>query len=186
MIIWLENKLSFHAKPKPRLFIQCCVQDPSDLEAHVEYLCSGSSLALCLEGENAVRRLLDVLRQEDSSLRTTCYGTAHSYNGIYGECPGLHAGTRSRTGLLCTPQHEYKLSCFKCTFKMLLTNPIASGSYEKAIQDVKRFFPEGLCCTETSTMRQEQVCRSHTWLGTWVVSLTDKCQTLCLCLVSCF
>ncbi|XP_045888791.1 dynein axonemal assembly factor 8 isoform X1 [Micropterus dolomieu] len=90
--------------------------DPSDLEAHVEYLCSGSSLALCLEGENAVRMLLDVLGQEDSSLRTTCYGMAHSYNGIYG-----------------------------------------SGSYQKAIQDVKRLFPEGLCCTETSTKRQEQV-----------------------------
>ncbi|XP_044036470.1 dynein axonemal assembly factor 8 isoform X2 [Siniperca chuatsi] len=90
--------------------------DPSHLEAHVEYLCSGSSLALCLEGENAVRRLLDVLGQEDSSLRTTCYGMAHSCNGIYG-----------------------------------------SGSYQKAIQDVKRLFPQGVCCTETSTMRQEQI-----------------------------
>nr|XP_046271976.1 dynein axonemal assembly factor 8 isoform X2 [Scatophagus argus] len=89
---------------------------PSDLEAHVEYMCSGSSLALCLKGENAVRRLLDVLGQEDSSLWTTCYGKAHSYNGIY-----------------------------------------ASGSYKKAVQDVKRFFPEGLCCTETSMMRQEQI-----------------------------
>ncbi|XP_031168309.1 uncharacterized protein LOC116059406 isoform X3 [Sander lucioperca] len=79
--------------------------DPSDLEAHVEYLCSGSSLALCLQGENAVRRLLDVLSQDDSSLWTY----------------------------------------------------YASGSYQKAIQDVKRLFPEGLCCTETSTMRQEQI-----------------------------
>ncbi|KAM6914113.1 dynein axonemal assembly factor 8 isoform 2-T2 [Lycodopsis pacificus] len=89
--------------------------DPSDLEAHVEYLCSGSSLALCLQGENAVSRLLDVLDQDDSSL-WTCHGMAHSYNGIY-----------------------------------------ASGSYQKAIQDVRRFFPEGLCCTETSTMRREQI-----------------------------
>ncbi|XP_031717758.1 uncharacterized protein LOC116391380 isoform X2 [Anarrhichthys ocellatus] len=93
--------------------------DPSDLEAHVEYLCSGSSLALCLQGENAVSRLLDVLDRDDSSL-WTYHGMAHSYNGIY-----------------------------------------ASGSYQKAIQDVRRFFPEGLCCTETSTMRREQVCLSH-------------------------
>ncbi|KAI3359678.1 hypothetical protein L3Q82_014056, partial [Scortum barcoo] len=90
--------------------------DPSDLGAHVEYLCSGSSLALCLEGENAVRRLLGVLDREDSSPWTTCYGTAHSHRGVYG-----------------------------------------SGSYQKAIQDVKSLFPEGLCCTETSTMRQEQI-----------------------------
>lgn len=78
--------------------VSCCLQDPSDLEAHVEFLCSGSSLALCLEGENAVRGLLDVLSQEDSSLWATCYGMAHSYNGIYGQCPVLHTGTRSRTG----------------------------------------------------------------------------------------
>ncbi|XP_056258276.1 dynein axonemal assembly factor 8 [Seriola aureovittata] len=80
--------------------------EPSDLDAHVECLCSGSSLALCLQGENAVRRLLDVLGQEDSSLWTDCYG---------------------------------------------------SGSYQKAVEDVKRLFPDGLCCSETSTMRQEQI-----------------------------
>ncbi|XP_042361813.1 dynein axonemal assembly factor 8-like [Plectropomus leopardus] len=89
--------------------------DRSDLEAHVEYLCSGSSLALCLQGENAVGRLLNVLGQDDPSLWTS-YGMARSYNGIY-----------------------------------------ASGSYQRAIQDVKRLFPEGLCCAETSTMRQEQI-----------------------------
>ncbi|XP_074512139.1 dynein axonemal assembly factor 8 [Sebastes fasciatus] len=93
--------------------------DASDLEAHVEYLCSGSSLALCLQGEDAVKRLLDVLDQEDSSVWTN-YGKAHSYNGVYG-----------------------------------------SRSYQKAIQDVRRFFPEGLCCTETSTMRQEQILSMH-------------------------
>ncbi|XP_070836839.1 dynein axonemal assembly factor 8 [Chaetodon trifascialis] len=90
--------------------------DPTDVEAHVDYMCSGASLALCLEGENAVKRLLDVLGQEDSSLWTTCHGMADLNDGIYG-----------------------------------------SGSKRKAIQDVKRFFPEGLCCAETSTMRQEQI-----------------------------
>ncbi|XP_070703582.1 dynein axonemal assembly factor 8 [Pempheris klunzingeri] len=87
--------------------------DPSDSEVHLEYLCSGSSLALCFEGENAVRKLLHELSREDSSLWTTCCGTAHSFHGIYG-----------------------------------------SGSYQKAIQDVKRLFPEGLCTA--SKVRQEQ------------------------------
>lgn len=41
-----------------------------------QYLCSGSSMALCLQGEDAVKKLLDVLSQEDSSLWKTCYGTA--------------------------------------------------------------------------------------------------------------
>ncbi|GLD49175.1 uncharacterized protein AKAME5_000300400 [Lates japonicus] len=90
--------------------------DPSDSEAHVDELCSGSSLALCLQGENAVRRLLDVLRREDSSLWTDCYGTAQLHCGICG-----------------------------------------SGSYQKAIEGVRRLFPDGLCCTETSIMRQEQI-----------------------------
>lgn len=94
---WLSDwQIIFNAKPTPRLFIQCCVQDPSDLEAYVARLCSGSSLALCLEGENAARRLLDVLRQEDSSLCTGCYGKAHSYNGICCQCPVLHAGTQEQ------------------------------------------------------------------------------------------
>ncbi|KAM7387063.1 hypothetical protein PAMA_009605 [Pampus argenteus] len=78
----------------------------SDLEDRVQFLCSGSSLAVCLEGENAEQRLLCMLAQEDSSLWTACYG---------------------------------------------------SGTYQRAIQDVKRFFPYGLCCDETSTMRQEQI-----------------------------
>ncbi|XP_071326366.1 dynein axonemal assembly factor 8 isoform X2 [Trachinotus anak] len=81
-------------------------RESSDSEAHVEYLCSGSSLALCLQGENAVRRLLDVLGQEDSSLWTDCYG---------------------------------------------------SGSHQIATEDVKRLFPDGLCCPETGTMRKEQI-----------------------------
>ncbi|CAI5675903.1 unnamed protein product [Oreochromis niloticus] len=71
-------------------------------------LCSGPSLALCLQGENAVKRLLDMLSQEDSSVWMTCHG---------------------------------------------------SESYQQAIMDVRRFFPEGLCCTETNTMRQEQILR---------------------------
>lgn len=72
------------------------MQDLSDLKAHVEYLCSGSSLVLCLEGENAVKRLLEVLEQVDSFLPTTSRGMGHSYKGSYGQCPALHTGTHSR------------------------------------------------------------------------------------------
>ncbi|KAM6965867.1 dynein axonemal assembly factor 8 [Tautogolabrus adspersus] len=91
--------------------------DTTDLEAQVEYLCSGSSLALCLEGEDAVRRLLDVIGHLDSSHWMTCSAMiARSYNPIYG-----------------------------------------SGSYQEAIQDVKKLFPEGLCCAESSTMTQEEI-----------------------------
>ncbi|XP_026203624.1 uncharacterized protein LOC113153922 isoform X2 [Anabas testudineus] len=79
---------------------------PSDLEAHVEYLCSGSSLALCLQGNKAVTRLLDMLRQKDSSLWAHCY---------------------------------------------------RSGSYQKAAEDVRRLFPDGLCCPASSTLDQQQV-----------------------------
>lgn len=40
-------------------------------------LCFGPSLALCLQGENAVKRLLDMLSQEDSSMWMTCHGTTY-------------------------------------------------------------------------------------------------------------
>ena len=59
--------------------LRVVTQDKSDATSHLlaeseQYLRSGS-LALCLRGENAVKRLLDVLRHEDASLWLTCYGT---------------------------------------------------------------------------------------------------------------
>lgn len=127
------------------------MQDPADFEAHVEFLCSGSSLALCLEGEDAVRRLLDVLDHEDSSLWTTCDGTAHSYKSIYGKCNKHWSTSKVMVAM-------YATMFLPTVFEMLVINPAGSGSYQKAIRDVRSFFPEGLCCPETSTMRQEQVC----------------------------
>ncbi len=78
--------------------------------------------------------------------------------------------------LYCTHSRT-SLNSFYYMFKMLLTNLTGSGSYQQAIQDVKRFFPEGLCCPETSVMRQEQVCMSHTAHGTRFVPPTYKCLT---------
>ncbi|XP_041735690.1 dynein axonemal assembly factor 8 isoform X3 [Coregonus clupeaformis] len=103
-------------------------QDPSAVEAHVQYMSSGPSLALCLQRENAVKRLLDVLGPEDPAqaraldqfLWRACYSSNQLHSGIYG-----------------------------------------SRSYQRAVQDVKRLFPEGLCCTETITMRQEQIPSVH-------------------------
>lgn len=99
-------------------------KDPCDVDAQVNYLCSGPSLALCLQRENAVKNLLDLLgpedqiqaRAQDQFLWRACYGRDHPHSGIYG-----------------------------------------SASYQRAVEDVKRMFPEGLCCTETDTMRQEQI-----------------------------
>lgn len=65
--------------------VNCFVQDPD-----VEYLCSGPSLALCLQGEGAVTKLLDV---------------AHSNTGIYGTslfCILLYFYIRAL--LLCSTQ----------------------------------------------------------------------------------
>lgn len=46
---------------------------------------------------------------------------------------------------------------------------IGSGSYQQAVKDVKRLFPEGLCCTDSSTVKQGQV-RSN--VGTILQSCT--------------
>ncbi|XP_067089795.1 dynein axonemal assembly factor 8 [Osmerus mordax] len=99
-------------------------KNPCDVEAQVQHLCSGPSLALSLQRENAVKRLLDLLgpedqtqaRAQDQFLWRAYYGTDNPHSGIYG-----------------------------------------SATYRKAVQDVKRMFPEGMCCTETETMRREQI-----------------------------
>lgn len=112
---------------------------------------SGSFVALCLKGENAVQRLLDARNHEDSTQWKTFY---------------------------------------------------ASGSFQEAISDVRRFFPEGLCCSETIIMRQEEIqslCSDHlasgehgsfTQEGLPVAAIPNKgrpenCwQTICLLLPS--
>uniref|UniRef100_A0A8C8HL87 Nucleoside diphosphate kinase-like domain-containing protein n=1 Tax=Oncorhynchus tshawytscha TaxID=74940 RepID=A0A8C8HL87_ONCTS len=67
--------------------------DPSAVEAHVQYLSSGPSLALCLQRENAVKRLLDVLgpedpaqaRAQDQFLWRADYSSDQLHSGIYGQ-----------------------------------------------------------------------------------------------------
>uniref|UniRef100_W5M771 Nucleoside diphosphate kinase-like domain-containing protein n=1 Tax=Lepisosteus oculatus TaxID=7918 RepID=W5M771_LEPOC len=99
-------------------------QKPDALDAHVQYLTSGPSLALGLQRENAVKRLLDLLgpedpcvaRAQDQFLWRAHYGTDLVHNGVYG-----------------------------------------SRSYLQAIADVKMFFPEGLCCAESTLMKHEEI-----------------------------
>ncbi|XP_028670098.2 dynein axonemal assembly factor 8 isoform X2 [Erpetoichthys calabaricus] len=68
------------------------LQNPSFVESQVEYLTSAPSLILCLQRENAVKRLLDLLgpedplqaRKDDQFLWRAQYGTDLLHNGIYG------------------------------------------------------------------------------------------------------
>ncbi|KAJ6657589.1 hypothetical protein lerEdw1_002304, partial [Lerista edwardsae] len=67
-------------------------QDPAVVEAHSRYLTSGSSLVLCLQRENAVKKLLDLLGPEDPKqaqaisqfLWRAQYGLSSTQNGFYG------------------------------------------------------------------------------------------------------
>ncbi|XP_060138762.1 dynein axonemal assembly factor 8-like [Zootoca vivipara] len=67
-------------------------QDPAALEAHSSYLTSGSSLVLCLQRENAVKKLLDLLGPEDPKEAQATnpffwraqYGHSLIHNGFYG------------------------------------------------------------------------------------------------------
>lgn len=77
------------------------IQDASDSEAHVKYLCSGSSLAFCLLGENAVKRLLDILDQEDLSPWTHHHDMDHLCNGIYGQFQALHRSEYLNYAAVC-------------------------------------------------------------------------------------
>ncbi|XP_077774544.1 dynein axonemal assembly factor 8 isoform X1 [Podarcis muralis] len=67
-------------------------QDPAALEAHSSYLTSGSSLVLCLQRQNAVKKLLDLLGPEDPKEAQAAnqffwraqYGHSLIHNGFYG------------------------------------------------------------------------------------------------------
>ncbi|XP_053131635.1 dynein axonemal assembly factor 8-like isoform X2 [Hemicordylus capensis] len=66
--------------------------DPATLEAHASYLTSGFSLVLCLQRENAVKKLLDLLGPEDPKWAQArhpffwraLYGLSPVRNGFYG------------------------------------------------------------------------------------------------------
>lgn len=69
-------------------------QDPAVLEAHCTYLTSGTSLVLCLQRPNAVKKLIDVLGPEDPKVAQALnpcfwraqYGISTVQNGFYGRC----------------------------------------------------------------------------------------------------
>ncbi|KAM6054412.1 LOW QUALITY PROTEIN: dynein axonemal assembly factor 8 [Chlamydotis macqueenii] len=67
-------------------------QDPAVLEAHCTYLTLGTSLVLCLQRPNAVKKLIDLLGPEDPKLAQALdpflwraqYGISTVQNGFYG------------------------------------------------------------------------------------------------------
>ncbi|NXR99511.1 NDK5 kinase, partial [Oxylabes madagascariensis] len=67
-------------------------QDPAAVEAHCNYLTSGTALVLCLQRPNAVKKLMDLLGPEDPQLAQALdpclwraqYGTSTVQNGFYG------------------------------------------------------------------------------------------------------
>ncbi|XP_068554859.1 dynein axonemal assembly factor 8 isoform X7 [Anas acuta] len=67
-------------------------QDPAVLEAHCTYLTSGTSLVLCLQRSNAVKKLIDLLGPEDPKVAQALdpflwraqYGISTVQNGFYG------------------------------------------------------------------------------------------------------
>lgn len=66
-------------------------QDPAVLEAHCTYLTSGTSLVLCLQRPNAVKKLIDLLGPEDPKVAQALdpflwraqYGISTVQNGFY-------------------------------------------------------------------------------------------------------
>ncbi|XP_048817901.1 dynein axonemal assembly factor 8 isoform X4 [Lagopus muta] len=67
-------------------------QDPAVLEAHCTYLTSGTSLVLCLQRPNAVKKLIDILGPEDPQVAQALnpcfwraqYGISTVQNAFYG------------------------------------------------------------------------------------------------------
>ncbi|EMP40837.1 Nucleoside diphosphate kinase [Chelonia mydas] len=95
-------------------------QEPAILEAHCSYLTSGSSLVLCLQRQNAVKKLVDLLGPEDPTLAQTLdpcfwraqYGASSVQNGFYGS-RSYHAAVRDMKlffpeGLCCADSRVLK------------------------------------------------------------------------------
>ncbi|XP_067859725.1 dynein axonemal assembly factor 8 [Heptranchias perlo] len=112
--------------PEKASFLTPCSiqQNPGLVKCSIDSLTSGPSVILCVQRDNSVKKLLDLLGPEDPQearaldqflWRGHC-GTDLVHNGLYG-----------------------------------------SSSFRTAIQDVKAFFPEGLCCEESQMMQDEQI-----------------------------
>ncbi|XP_044160366.1 dynein axonemal assembly factor 8-like [Bufo gargarizans] len=102
-------------------------EDKDLCQAHCDYLTSAPALVLCLQRNNAILKLLDLLGPEDPKvckaqdqfLWRAQYGTSSVRNAMYG-----------------------------------------STSYQTAIREIKRFFPDGLVCDHQSiVLEAEQIPR---------------------------
>ncbi|XP_013420923.1 uncharacterized protein LOC106181165 isoform X1 [Lingula anatina] len=93
-------------------------------QMHVDHMTSGPSFILCVQRENAVKKLLDVIGAEDpqQARRQSIFNWRGTF-GVDPVCNGIYA----------------------------------SADYQHAMHDVKQFFPEGLCCSETPDLKADEV-----------------------------
>ncbi|XP_030434468.1 uncharacterized protein C16orf71 homolog isoform X3 [Gopherus evgoodei] len=154
-------------------------QEPSILEAHCSYLTSGSSLVLCLQRENAVKKLVDLLGPEDPVLAQTLdpclwraqYGASSIQNGFYGS-RSYHAAVRDTKlffpeGLCCADWRvlkEEEICNMKC-------DPIVRTEISKRRRIVKH-----------ETRRQLNFLGSEQQHSLDLPLLDTLCQTTCLIL----
>ncbi|XP_050824002.1 dynein axonemal assembly factor 8 isoform X4 [Gopherus flavomarginatus] len=154
-------------------------QEPSILEAHCSYLTSGSSLVLCLQRENAVKKLVDLLGPEDPVLAQTLdpclwraqYGASSIQNGFYGS-RSYHAAVRDTKlffpeGLCCADWQvlkEEEICNMKC-------DPIVRTEISKRRRIVKH-----------ETRRQLNFLGSEQQRSLDLPLLDTLCQTTCLIL----
>ncbi|XP_039348466.1 uncharacterized protein C16orf71 homolog isoform X2 [Mauremys reevesii] len=154
-------------------------QEPVILEAHCSYLSSGSSLVLCLQRENAVKKLVDLLGPEDPTLAQTLdpclwraqYGASSIQNGFYGS-RSYHAAVRDMKlffpeGLCCADWRvlkEEQICNMKC-------DPIVRPEISKRRRIVKH-----------ETRRQLNFLGSEQQHSLNLPLLDTLCQTTCLIL----
>ncbi|XP_073218933.1 dynein axonemal assembly factor 8 isoform X8 [Lepidochelys kempii] len=154
-------------------------QEPAILEAHCSYLTSGSSLVLCLQRQNAVKKLVDLLGPEDPTLAQTLdpcfwraqYGASSVQNGFYGS-RSYHAAVRDMKlffpeGLCCADSwvlKEEEICNMKC-------DPIVRPEISKRHRIVKH-----------ETRRQLNFLGSKQQHSLDLPLLDTLCQTTCLIL----
>lgn len=126
------------------------------------YLCSGSSLALCLRGGKCCK-------QAAGCAGPRCLVTVDpSWRGSFIQwhlwsvrgSTSAHCYTIKKCIAMCATAPVYYAKPFELP-STCLTAPYdetACNQFNRIRITSESFFPGGLCCTETSAMRREQVC----------------------------
>nr|XP_014351953.1 PREDICTED: uncharacterized protein LOC106706083 [Latimeria chalumnae] len=174
--------LTLNTEMASRLTTPSVQQDASLLQSHLSYLTSGSSIALCVQRENAIKKLLDLLGQDDPQecrtqgqfLWRAQYGTDLIQNGLY--------GSLSYQGAVCDVEVFFQEGL--CCPETLLME-------EELIHAVKS---DPLICLDFPKKRKLIKCSGNchvdfitsTRLPTEMLFQSALCQTTCLLLPSLF